>query len=540
VNVVSYRVVVACLVAVALAGCSSSGSGSGSGGGTGGGAGVGGGNAGGGTGVGGGNTGGGNAGGGAGGGTGGGTSADGGGTVTQASFCTDYSKAYCDRDQACNFLDQAQYADCIARIGAQCDGAIKRITAGLRTYDPGAAFACVASVKADVCSAGRNLGSTGTAYTYPCLTALGAPAAAPGSLCLTTADCANGFCQTAPPACSSCKAYSGAGVLCTAGAQCDPKTTSGTCPTGFADGGLADGGFRACQGKLPDGTPCFDFGASCLSDKCNYNSFLPDAGPDVCGFRMIGQACADYEDCVAGAYCKGLDSSNDVWGTCTARIASGSPCTIEIEDPSDGCPTTNVCLGGNCKAPGSQMLNDPCTSATHCIAALYCEPSGDGGLVGNCLTRAPLGSPCSTVASGPNPVCVANTTCSAADAGTVCVAPTPLSSLGNSCANNSACKELLQCNPNAGDAGTCAVYTMAGGNCDAGTTVCANGNTALGFCQATDAGAGLPVLRTCSNLGGNGAACTSTVQCTSGRCQAADGGTGSTLNPGTCAVSCLP
>lgn len=578
-NVGSYRVVVACLVAVALAGCSGNG-GTAAGGGNGGagGAGVGGGNAGGG--AGGGNAGGGAGGGAAGGGAGGGGGTvftDGGGTVTQSTFCADFTKAYCDRDQACNFLDQAQYADCLARAAAQCTAGLGRVTAGLRTYDPAVAFACIGQVKNDPCSAGRNFFPTGGAFVYSCLSNLGPGAAAAGSVCFGSADCATGYCQTNAPQCATCKAfvaqgmpcdslnlcntamntnfcktvsdggrvcspYSNVGDFCNV-SSCHPTTTAG-CATGLLDGGLVDGGMRTCQPLAPDGTFC-DANRTCVSNYCNWNSRLADAGTDVCGYKPLGQLCADEEDCnVTANYCKGLDDrvATFVPGTCTARIPTGGACSIELVDFTDGCMTGQVCLAGNCKAPGMQMLNQACTLSSQCIPALYCETVTDGGF-GVCLTRAAAGASCSTTAAGPDPLCIAGTTCTAPGDGGVssCVAPAMLSSVGGPCNNNNAgCKDLLQCNGVPADAGTCGTYAMAGANCDAGTVVCANGNTSLGFCSVIDAGAGTPTLRTCSNTLGTGTGCTSNAQCTSGRCIGADGGFVGTLNPGTCQTTCIP
>ncbi len=517
---ISYRVVVACLTAVALIGCSSSTGGTG----TGGGAAAGGGSAG--------------VGGGAGvdSGSGGGTMfPDGGGTVAQAAFCPAYAAAMCDRDKACHFLDQDQNPECVARVSAQCNALLNRVTSGLRGYDAAAAFACVGIAKNYPCSNLGNITSTGVVLAHPCLTGFGTGLVDPGGLCVSTLDCSNGYCQTAAPGCSACRAYAKAGALCTSSVQCDPQTTS-KCLPGFADGGTSDGGTRVCVPKKPDGLPC-DVNVDCVSAKCNFNGFLPDAGPDVCGFRNVGEACANVADCVATAYCKGLNSGSLIPGICTHRIASGGPCTVELEDTSDGCPSTEACLGGVCKLSGWQMLNEVCAFSYQCTPALYCELSPDGGDYGGCLARVGPGSMCSADRSGPNPICLSGSTCRANDAGSTCVA---LSSAGGSCADNRNCKELLQCSPTAGDAGTCTTYSMAGSNCDAGTIVCANGIAANGFCAVIDAGAGQPVLRTCSSLGGSGSGCTSNAQCSSSRCIGGDGGFSSTANPGTCAMACLP
>jgi len=564
VNVVSLRAFVACMAAVSLVGCGSSGGSTGGGAGGAGGA-----AAGGGTGTGGSGT-------GAGG--GGMVFTDGGGLTTQATFCADYTKAYCDREQACMFLDQAQYADCAARVATQCATAFVRITSGLRTYVPEQGFACIGAVKADACSTGRNILGGGALSSYSCLTSLGVPAGMPGNTCLGSTDCiaavahcafgagadcrtckayvpqgmpcdsssnlcktadAYNYCKTQGDGGRECQLHANVGGNCSGVSVCNPLTTGG-CINGLADGGTGDGGTRTCLALRPDGTGC-NMHPRCVAKYCNYNSRIGDAGPDVCGYRVVGQSCGDTEDCNTQNYCKGLvDVAPQpfVPGICAARIGSGGACVVEATDISDGCQSGEICLGGICRVGGNQMLNQPCGQSSDCVASLYCETVTDGGS-GTCVARAAAGQPCSPAVSGPNPLCVAGTTCPAVTDGgiTVCASPTPLSSLGGGCASNTNCKGLLQCNAGS-DGGTCGTYAMAGSNCDAGTVVCTNGNTALGFCAAIDAGTGVS-LRTCSNPIGNAGACTSAGQCASGRCVNPDGGFGSTINPGNCAMACL-
>ena len=195
------------LALLVLAGCANStgGAGGGSAGGTGGS----GGNTGGGAG-------GGNGGAGVGGGVGGGSGGggDAGTQVSQAQFCTDYVKAYCDREQGCAFLDASKRTDCEARISAQCSTALRRITAGLQVYSPSNGGACVDVVKGDACDLGRDFFSGGDAYRYNCLSALGPPAAALNTVCEVTADCVSGTCVGADPNCKACKAFVPKGQPC--------------------------------------------------------------------------------------------------------------------------------------------------------------------------------------------------------------------------------------------------------------------------------------------------------------------------------------
>lgn len=504
---------------------------------------------------------------------------DGGGLTTRASFCTDFTKAYCDREIACNFLDQVLYADCVARVTTVCTAALSRSVSGVRTYEPQIGFACIGTVKADACAAGPNfVEPTGSTYSYLCLTNLGSAAALPGATCLGFGDCVTdaGFCAPSVGGnCRTCKAYvpqgmpcdfstnlcntinsfnycktqgdggrecqpyASAGASCAASTICHPTATAG-CSPGLSDGGTGDGGTRKCLALYPDGTECDDNGL-CATQYCNYNSKLGDAGADVCGYRSVGQSCGFVQDCNKQNFCKGLVAGSGpfVAGVCTPRIASGGACVVEAQDLTDGCQVGELCFGGTCRAPGMQMLNQPCTVSSHCIPTLYCEPTADGGS-GMCTARATVGQACSTAASGPNPICVSGTTCPViVDAGTsVCTAPAPLNSIGGTCNSTANCKDLLQC-VRGSDGGTCGPLSMAGSNCDAGTTICANGNTSLGFCAVIDAGTGVS-LRTCSNLIGSAGTCTTASQCSSGRCLSTDGGTGSTVNPGTCAMSCLP
>lgn len=436
------------------------------------------------------------------------------GGIGEAVFCPTLAQARCDRELDCDLLDLAQLPTCVARLTAACRDDFRRVDAGAATFDPPAAATCLAALPAWRCIQGPLSLPDACAFHR-----VFDPAGQPGTACVDSGDCVQGFCFGTASECRTCRDFAGLSQPCsTTDKRCDPLAQY--CPPASIP--------RTCAALLADGAPC---GSSleCATAWCNYSADVPDAGPDRCGRLPLDAGCGDPSDCVPGAWCRGYAWSGSAVtpGTCAPRLALGAPCANLPDD--DGCLEPATCLGGTCAAPAPYSLDAgaECETLSHCQEPLYCrgyealQPDGGRSLrSGTCAPRLGPGAACSFTTyvdtdCGEGATCGASGRCvlrGSADAG---------------CQARYECRDFLAC-PNS--TARCAPYLALGQPCDSAPTAapCADG-----YCgeAAPDAGT------TCLGPRPTGAACSPTAPatCASGRCFAADGGAAA-----TCQAACLP
>lgn len=436
-----------------------------------------------------------------------------GGTIAEGVYCPTLAQARCDRELDCALLDLDQLPTCLARLTAACRDDFRRVDAGGVTFDPAAAAACVAAVGALRCIQGPL--ALPDACAFP---RVFDPAGPPGTACVDSADCAQGFCFGTASECRSCRAFAGLSQPCsTPDRRCDPALQF--CPPASIP--------RTCAALLADGQPCGS-SSECATGWCNWQSQVPDAGVDRCGRLSLGAGCGDPGDCAPGAYCAGYawDGVTVTPGACAPRLALGAPCTNHPDD--DGCVEPATCLGGACTLapPFSLDAGAECESLFHCQEPFFCRdfeaPQPDGGRslrAGTCTQRLAPSAPCRFTTyvdtdCAPLATCGASSTCvlrGSADAG---------------CQADYECRDFLAC---PASSARCSPLRALGQPCDPAGAPCAGG-----FCAeaAPDAGA------TCLAPLSAGAACDPTAPstCASGRCLApADGG-----SSGTCLAACIP
>lgn len=452
---------------------------------------------------------GGGAGGSAGGGDAGGSAAGGsaGGATTSAQFCTDFADAWCAQDERCGWLLAAQRPECLTRVTADCESR-KRLNLAVREFSPTAATECVAAVRGWNCREHRNVDTSGVLYAWAaeCAGVFAQGKVPRAGRCASSADCLSGFCSLGGADCAICTEFVPLGGQCLTSAtstlRCDGRSAfcnagtctalvaegqgpctstiqcagSTSCASGLSDGGLADGGVRRCLPKLAVGAPCTG-GSECASTWCANNQ-------------------------------------------CQGPIALGATCA----SIGDLCADGGVCLDGQCRVRREDgALHSECRSSLDCLASTFC--ARDGGVVGTCETRLDDGQPCGANQNAclQGHVCVPGTN--------VCA---PVSGEGQPClvhaGNQGAldwlqCGSFLMCNP---DGGVCTRWASNGADCSPAQVICGEGGSS---CSAANQ---------CAPLTAQGAACTTSRLCASGRCRAADGGFASTANPGTCTAACLP
>lgn len=436
--------------------------------------------------------------------------ADAGRADTLERYCAAKSAAACAREVRCGFLDPTFSSFCAARTLAECLDDGRRVAAGHAEYTPARAEACLARLEFALCVEGPFPTPPECAF-HAVFRAIGGA----GVGCVDGADCVDGFCFGGPTSCRTCRPFAALGEPCSSvERRCAPDA-------GFC--GRDDAGARACEPFFADGVPCLEHG-QCGSGHCNWNSLVPDAGPDACGHLAEGQRCGDPDDCIAGAFCRGHvdDGVTLAPGTCAPRAPLGDACVNGPGD--DGCFAPASCLDGRCTvvAPRSRLEGAECDRLDQCTEYLYCRgleaPQPDGGPslgTGVCARRLSPGAACRYTTyvdtdCGPGLTCGAAATC--------------LLRLreGEACAAASECLDFMTCS---GEPRRCERYQPPGERCDTGQR-CASSEDD-GFCSATGR---------CAEPLSEGAACAPTLQgaCASDRCLAPDGG-----SP-TCHPGCLP
>ena len=200
--------------------------------------------------------------------------------------------------------------------------------------------------------------------------------------------------------------------LC-AGVNCDDGVACTTDSCNPADG--------TCS-NTPDNSACADDGNECTAAACTGNGCVQNNVPS--GTACTGGACDGNGTCVptnlcpTGACDDGIgctaDTCNPTDGSCTntpddgACPSDGNECTTESCDPVNGCGSSNVangtaCTGGTCQAGTCQAPScgsGPAPAPVSVQACLYCP---NVPIIGNVAVPATVTvTPQSEVCAGSN------------------------------------------------------------------------------------------------------------------------------------------
>ncbi len=436
-------------------------------------------------------------------------------------YCDRLAAVQCDRQLQCGFLSAVARDACVGASLRGClnpQGLVHRAEVGLATYDPVLAADCYNQLGSRPCAA-LNLFSP-----YACGEVFDQDAGT-GAPCWANSEC-RGICDVANvSSCGTCVSWVPPGAFCDGLHRCEPGVSD--CPVPGADGGLIDGGGRPrCEALFADGAPCSS-ASDCASGGCN----IMDGGVRrYCGFHPRGAPC-DFEfECSPADYCRGLRKRYQpgtgvvvmTRGVCSALVQQGQPCVPEQYE--EGCVARTRCFAGQCRAEHSfsQPIGAPCSAPTDCTDVFcrsdqlgqpllpgFTEFFSDGGPVvrtGTCAKRVDAGAPCDG-----GVLCEAGSSCTA----NVC---RRAGAIADPCTFPATCQQQLTCADAGAGTSTCQFVprTCGGAPCPLPDS-----------CVVRDAGA-----QVCQPASGNGALCTASSDCASGRCWASDGGV---PNPtGTC------
>ena len=329
-----------------------------------------------------------------------------------------------------------------------------------------------------------------------------------GARCSSSTHCVGGlFCNTSPG--------DGGVALCENRRPADaPCSFDSDCQTGLFCP------ITSCQPLAADGQPCTGR-FECAANYCNRNPrYYPstdvlDGGARTCGYLALGDTCFIDPDCGPGRFCNGWhfprSDAGYTFGMCTPADPDGGACTNLETLAADSCLNRDAtCLDNKCVVtpPFSRTLGQSCDSRDQCGYPTKCDFADPFTLEGHCITSVrDAGEDCDF--QTPND-CGPNQTCGLND---VCV---PLARGGQVCDpdGDPPCTRFNDCiaNPDGGADTICVPWSPVGGRCDVREGPDCYGS----FCQAD---AGICVARQAP-----GAACTSTGQCASERCDNPDGG----------------
>jgi len=282
----------------------------------------------------------------------------------------------------------------------------------------------------EICSGTETCAGAGTAASA-CLpgTPPGDGASCGSGLICTAGSCVAAACGdgfvTAPEACDDGNTANGDGCdadctfTCASDADCadtavcngaevcsSPGTTASTCGAGTppADG-TSCGGSNICRAGACVAAACGD-GIRSGTEQCDDGNTANSDGCDAdCTYT-----CASAADCSDGLVCNGTETCSSP-GTLASRCGAGTPPTNGTD--CDGTAGSNVCLAGNCVAPGcgdglrtgTEQCDDgntasgdgcdgdctwTCASAADCSDGLVCNGtetcSSPGTLASRCGT----------------------------------------------------------------------------------------------------------------------------------------------------------
>ncbi|MFO0587217.1 MAG: hypothetical protein U0441_06755 [Polyangiaceae bacterium] len=276
------------------------------------------------------------------------------------SACQSFDTTLCDQLEACSpFGFQVSYGTkevCETRLKDRCMGAIELTGAVVTPTDVQSCSDDYAELTCDELLAGKKPSTCDVPGTKD-----------DGAACAADVQCKNGMCRsngegkcgvcTTPVVegggCDNTNKFCGSGLYCNAdgtchkpgpsGATCDAKNPcastlwcdSGKCAKPAAAEGADCTGkdFTSCDGQQglfcsPTTSKCVKAGVAKLGE--------------VCGFDL---AANTITGCEADTYCE-TDAMGK--GTCVAKLAVGSSCTIDAATGSSKCVSSAVCINGTC------------------------------------------------------------------------------------------------------------------------------------------------------------------------------------------------
>ncbi len=308
--------------------------------------------------------------------TGGGSSSGGtSGALPFAQFENAYASSLCQAGNACQPEAAYLLAACVAEVEKSGAGAAfaqiaTDLDAGLVTYDPIAAEACVQAVGQMGC------GLFSAPSPRPCVQMLTGQLSN-GATCYDSSECDAGYCTTEyGSACpGSCTAYLAAGADCSDGGQCFPPAS---CTARVGDGGQVTASL--CEPPGLAGAACAS-GVDCGFPFSCVNGVCSPAG-------AAGSACGDntanaygLSACLGGLYCEALDGGATA---CAAQVAQGGVCGQDVLNAAAAAAPGQI--GGQCAAGLDCVGLDVATSAPG-----TCEPLSD--VDGGCVPATDAGTP---------------------------------------------------------------------------------------------------------------------------------------------------
>jgi hypothetical protein len=323
-----------------------------------------------------------------------------------------------------------------------------------------------------------------------------------GSICATATDCQSGNCVDGVccnTACTSlCQACSAGKKGAGADGTCGP-ISAGVDP----DNECAQDAANTCgkTGQCNGSGTCqlYMSGASCGSPVCQGNILKAQScdGVGSCLPSAMGQDCAPYA-CSNGA-CQGACSTNAqcaggfvcLMGVCVTPIANGGTCTMATQ-----------CASGNCV--DGVCCNTPCVGLCQACSVTK-KGNGTDGVCGPIVVGADPDNECMQQAAascGQTGTCDGAAACQLYAQGTSCGAST----CQGTTVTGQICNGMGQCVTDAMGQ-NCSPYVCSGGACK---NPCANSNECVGGYVCT-AGA-------CQPAGSPGAACVNAGECASGFC----------------------
>ncbi|HJK96916.1 MAG TPA: hypothetical protein RMF84_06825, partial [Polyangiaceae bacterium LLY-WYZ-14_1] len=320
---------------------------------------------------------------------------------TVESYCAARADGYYDHLQACfgpATYPESSRARLVSNLAAACQNSASGVAAGRIAFDPEAAAACVAAVRAGGCVAGYD--------PPPCdgvfrgLVPVDGECfwSERGGFLAPSDGCAEGFCPAADRTCpGTCRAWPELGEPCGVGcgpeADCDLETDrcrplpelGEPCPSGrCAEGSLCLGESRTCrrtvQGadELCDEETLCPPPTFCIEGRCRVD--VP-----------LGDPCAIPNNCAEGAVC----APESFGGSPVCRTPpnageacfSGLPCAAGLRCSFDPFPE------GTCvplPAAGESCLEGECQEG------LWCQVGPEGG-DGTCQPRGMVGADCTSL-----------------------------------------------------------------------------------------------------------------------------------------------
>lgn len=425
---------------------------------------------------------------------------------------SDCAGGMCVDGFCCDSLCAGPCDTCSQAQGALVNGACTVAPAGSIGSPSCSPYFCGGGTSA--CASSCALNAECAAGTF-CSAGQCVPAQGNGGSCVTTQDCASGFCvdgvccnSACTGLCQACTAARTGGVdgTCagnTQGSDPDNECAVATCKTGQCDGtgacqnstlGAACGSSLACLGTLQTNQDTCDGNGSCTDNG------ITTCAPYICGGSSCKTSCVNDGDCSSGNFCTA--------GVCTGKLSNGQSCSAASQCNSANC-VDGVCCGSS-TCPSCQACNvngagscAPLSAGTQdTTAPNVCQ--GSSACDGTGLCKAGNGSACGSGATCATGFCVDNFCCNSA-----CSASCDACSIAAGGSANGTCSVAT-----AGTQGSpsCAPYV-----CSGSSTGCPSGCVLDGDCASSD----YCVAGSCTAKKAQGAVCSATNECATGFC--ADG-----------------